>query len=64
MYVTDAFTNYKTGVYFEDECPEEEMNHAVVIVGYGTDSKLGNYWIVRNSWGTIWGEYGTKIFIL
>ena len=62
MYVTDAFTNYKSGVYYEEECPEEKMNHAVVIVGYGTDPKLGKFWIVRNSWGFSWGEMGSLIF--
>lgn len=29
------------------------MNHAVILVGYTKD-----YWIVKNSWGTSWGEDG------
>ena len=33
------------------------VNHAVVVVGYGTQSGQ-NYWLVRNSWGTGWGESG------
>ena len=35
------------------------INHAVVLIGYGTDLATGkDYWLVRNSWGTSWGEAG------
>jgi len=33
------------------------LDHAVNIVGYGTTGGV-NYWLMRNSWGTTWGESG------
>merc|ERR1711981_57846 len=50
---------YSGGVF--DGCSYDDniaLNHAVVLVGYGTDEKEGDYWIVRNSWGSGWGENG------
>lgn len=36
-----------------------EVNHAVLVVGYGTDEESGlNYYLVKNSWGTGWGQDG------
>ena len=35
------------------------LNHVVQLVGYGSDpADGGDYWLVRNSWGTGWGEDG------
>jgi len=41
----------------EDECDPSGMNHAVTLVGYGTEEDTP-YWLVRNSWGENWGEDG------
>jgi len=34
------------------------LNHAIQLVGYGSDPQHGDYWLVRNSWGALWGEHG------
>ena len=54
---------YKKGVFNNTAAngPENEwgIDHAVQMVGYGYDKEVDeNYWIVRNSWSTLWGENG------
>lgn len=37
----------------------EPIDHAVSLVGFGQDEETGRqYWVLRNSWGTDWGEDG------
>lgn len=52
QYYTKGIINYSS-----TSCNPNTLNHAVTLVGYGTSNGL-NYWIVKNSWGSTWGESG------
>ncbi len=47
---------YKEGIVPPQNC-NVQMNHAVVLVGYG-GSGADRFWKIRNSWGSWWGENG------
>ena len=52
-----AFQSYKSGV-LTGTCGAN-LDHGVLAVGYGTDTDSGlDYYKVKNSWGTSWGEKG------
>jgi hypothetical protein len=51
---------YVSGVYYDPACGSglDDLDHSVLAVGYGTDPVGGDYWIVKNSWSTYWGDEG------
>jgi cathepsin L len=53
----ESFQTYKSGIYDEENCSTDLLDHAVLAVGYGTDNGV-DYWLVKNSWNTIWGDQG------
>jgi len=52
------WSDYETGVFDGCNQTNPDIDHAVQLVGYGTDPQFGDYWLVRNSWQTTWGENG------
>jgi hypothetical protein len=50
-----SFQSYTGGIL--TDCPSGQMDHAALLVGYNTTS-TPPYWIVKNEWGTDWGEAG------
>jgi C1A family cysteine protease len=53
-----AFNYYKSGIFDDAASCGTNLDHAIAAVGYGTDSDGTDYFIVRNSWSTHWGEEG------
>jgi len=52
-----AWSSYESGVFNGCNQASPDLDHAVQLVGYGTDENYGPYYLVRNSWGD-WGEEG------
>lgn len=53
----DAFLYYSGGIIQEGTC-SDMLDYAVTIVGYDKANDGQEYWLVKNSMGTSWGEYG------
>jgi cathepsin L len=48
-----SFQLYSEGVYDDPDCSSSSVNHAMLLVGYTEE-----YWILKNWWGSRWGEKG------
>ena len=58
-----SFQLYHSGVYDPWLCSSTRLDHGVLVVGFGTEqsgifSEKKDYWLVKNSWGTGWGDKG------
>jgi cathepsin L len=54
-----AWVDYAGGVYTGCSAGDVDIDHVVVLAGYGTDATTGqDYWLVMNSWGANYGEKG------
>ncbi|CAH0700308.1 unnamed protein product [Spodoptera exigua] len=52
-----GFHLYTGGVMNDQDCNTGEVNHAILLVGYGTENGMP-YWLAKNSWDTVFGENG------
>lgn len=52
-----AWFNYAGGIIDDANICKPNLDHAVLLVGYGSEGGK-DYWIVKNSWGSDWGEKG------
>ena len=52
------FVLYSFGIIDSKLCGTTPLNHSINIVGYGKNIFGKEYYIVRNSWGPLWGEFG------
>ncbi|XP_020815174.1 cathepsin L-like isoform X2 [Drosophila serrata] len=55
--VAGSFQHYHSGIYIEPKCNPKIINHAVLVVGYGSEGGR-DFWLVKNSWGSSWGDKG------
>nr|XP_012803821.2 procathepsin L-like [Jaculus jaculus] len=57
----NSFQFYKQGIYSDPRCVSKPLTHAVLVVGYGFEGEESDgkkYWLIKNSWGKIWGMRG------
>ncbi|KAJ8921564.1 hypothetical protein NQ315_010469 [Exocentrus adspersus] len=60
IHVTKNFQFYGDKIFDDPECGNlpDNLNHAILIVGYGKEADGRKFWLVKNSYGDTWGEKG------
>jgi len=51
------WSSYQGGTLMASDCTTD-LDHCVQLTGYGTDDSGTQFWNVRNSWGSDWGQSG------
>lgn len=57
-FFIDSFQFYSSGIYFEPRCDANRRSHCMLAIGYGTDEKGSDYYLIKNSMGSSWGDGG------
>ena len=53
-----SFQFYSSGIYSDSKCSTTMLDHSATIVGFDSLGEGQDYYIVKNSWGTSWGDQG------
>lgn len=55
-----TFRFYSSGVYNDPSCKwkQDDLDHSVMLVGYGTSDDGQDYWTIKNEWSSHWGDKG------
>lgn len=52
---SEEFMLYDEGIF---DKPCKQPNHAILLTGFYLRKNEQNYWVVKNSWGPVWGDHG------